>query len=124
MRGLVSGSASLAACAFSGSEAAVCQLVSVNAERLSRGREPQKNYADPEMMESQSSALWCDLRERKSSHLKFFPRNSYESFIDRVPQLITVLFVQLLYLLFFYPICLLICEAISQDFFCNRCTTS
>jgi hypothetical protein len=36
MRGLVSGSASLAACAFSGSETAVCQLVSVNAERLSR----------------------------------------------------------------------------------------
>jgi hypothetical protein len=50
---------------------------------------------------------------------KFLPSNAYEPFVNRVPQLASLLLVQFFDFLFLNPICPLVREAIEHDLFGN-----
>jgi hypothetical protein len=52
---------------------------------------------------------------------KFLPSGPYEPFVNRVPQLISLLLVQFFDFLFLNPIGLLVGEAIEHDFFGDGC---
>jgi hypothetical protein len=52
---------------------------------------------------------------------KFLPSNAYEPFVNRVPQLVSLLLVQFFDFLFLNPICPLVREAIEHDLFGNDC---
>ena len=52
---------------------------------------------------------------------KFLPSNAYEPFVNRVPQLVSLLLVQFFDFLFLNPMCPLVSEAIEHDLFGNGC---
>jgi hypothetical protein len=52
---------------------------------------------------------------------KFLPSDPYEPFVNRVPQLVSLLLVQFFNFLFLNPICLLVGEAIEHDLFGDGC---
>jgi hypothetical protein len=52
---------------------------------------------------------------------KFLPSNAYEPFVNRVPQLVSLLLVQFFDFLFFNQMCPLVSEAIEHDLFGNGC---
>jgi hypothetical protein len=52
---------------------------------------------------------------------KFLPSNAYEPFVNRVPQLVSLLLVQFFDFLFLNPICPVVREAIECDLFGNDC---
>jgi hypothetical protein len=52
---------------------------------------------------------------------KFLPSNAYEPFVNRVPQLVSLLLVQFFDFLFLNPIRPLVSEAIEHDLFGNDC---
>ena len=52
---------------------------------------------------------------------KFLPRDPYESFVNRVPQLVSLLLVQFFDFLFLNPMCPLVSEAIEHELFGNGC---
>jgi hypothetical protein len=52
---------------------------------------------------------------------KFLPSNAYEPFVNRVPQLVSLLLVQFFDFLFLNPMCPLVSEAMEHDLFGNGC---
>jgi hypothetical protein len=52
---------------------------------------------------------------------KFLPSDPYEPFVNRVPQLVSLLLVQFFNFLFLNPVCLLVGEAIEHDLFGDGC---
>ena len=52
---------------------------------------------------------------------KFLPSDSYEPFVNRVPQLVSLLLVQFFDFLFLNQMCPLVSEAIEHDLFGNGC---